>query len=139
MDDQQRDQLVRRLETQAVAMRRRALATGWSLVDAEALLRVAPSLEHVDLCVQSCMIEQCTELKATLEELEETIAFALGRIASWSSLEALDTVLTQHVPWLRVLELAWLCGSHAFVQLILRDVLCDEADSVLAAAKSLDT
>ena len=148
MDDAARIALVKSLESNAIAARRQALALGWALVDAEALLRLAPSLEHVDLCVQSLMVAQCTETQATAEELEETISFALGCIASWSSLAQLDAVLTQHVPWLRVLELAWLCGSHTFMRLLFRDILCDQtdllqqitaADSAFAAAKSLDT
>ena len=149
MNEAQRIALVLRLETQAVAARRQALAVGWALVDAEALLRLAPSLEHIDLCVQSLMVAQCTEsAETTAEELEETISFALGRIASWSSIEHLDIVLTQHVPWLRLLELAWLCRAYTLIQLLFRDVLCDRmdllrqmttADSALAAAKSLDT
>jgi hypothetical protein len=149
MNEVQRIALVQRLETQAVAARRQALAVGWALVDAEALLRLAPSLEHIDLCVQSLMVAHCIEsAETTAEELEETISFALGRIASWSSMEHLDIVLTQHVPWLRVLELAWLCRAYTLVHLLFRDVLCDRtdllhqmatADSAFAAAKSLDT
>lgn len=148
MEDAARQELVRRLESNAVAARRQALAVRWALVDAEALLRLAPSLEHVDLCVQSLMVAQCTETQATAEELEETISFALGCIASWSSLASLDQALTQHVPWLRVLELAWLCGAYTFMRLLFRDILCDHADllqqiaaadSAFAATKSLDT
>lgn len=147
MDDEHKE-IVQRIEAQAVASRRHALATHWSLADAEALLRLAPSVEHVDLCAQSLMIQQCVNVVATEEEIEETLSFALGRIASWSSVESLDAVLTQHVPWLRILELAWLCRAYAFMRILLRDPLFDHeelesaiaaADSDYAAAKSLGT
>jgi hypothetical protein len=142
MDSKTRSSLVQRIEAQAVETRRRALAASWSFIDAEALLRVAPSLEHVDLCVQSLMLQCCGTHH---DDLEEEIAFALGRIASWSSMELLDTVLTQHTPWLRILELAWLCDARDLASLLLQGPLAGHAvavavaDSSPAPAKSLDT
>ena len=105
--------------------REAALAAAWSLDDAEALLKIAPTVVHVDLCVQSLLIDTITQYRHVddADEVQDALAFPLGRIASWSSMALLDQVLTRHIPWLRVLELAWIHDSRGLMFHLMRDVL----------------
>lgn len=122
------DDFARELEAKTIAQRRHVLYDRWSISDAEALLRLSPTLEHIALCVQSLLLdtiasEDCADM--TVEELEDHLAFPLGCIASWSSAKQLDDVLCHHTPWLRFLELTWLCDCQPMMFLLLRDPLAD--------------
>ena len=116
-----------------------SLLKQWSLADTEALLTLSPTVHHVDVCVQSLLI-QC--LQDSNEELdaEDYLAYPMGCIASWSSMETLNTVLTQHVPWLRILELCWMHmpRTESLMYLVLCEPLSDHplAQAIMSAQVS---
>jgi hypothetical protein len=115
------------LERKAVITRTAALVCGWDISDAEALLKVAPTPVHIDLCIQSMMIHVIHHFRHEdeMKIVEDYVADHLGLMASYTKggYAALDKVLINNVPWLRLLELAWICQSRAVMHLLIRDPL----------------